>query len=66
MEEIYKIQLSKVIDNFTLETLYLPDLPESIFLSCARVNRPGLQMAADYYEYYEQERIQIIGSVLRY
>ena len=61
MEEVYSIQLSEVIDKFNLETLYLPDLPEKIYVDCSRVNRPGLQMAADYYEYYEQERLQIIG-----
>ena len=63
MEENYKIELSKVIDKFDLETLYLPNLPENIYLNCARVNRPGLQMAADYYEYFEQERLQIIGMM---
>jgi HPr kinase/phosphorylase len=61
MEELYNIQLSKVIDKFNLETLYLPDLPEKIYIDCSRVNRPGLQMAATYYEYYEHERLQIIG-----
>ncbi|MBE6645253.1 MAG: HPr(Ser) kinase/phosphatase [Ruminococcaceae bacterium] len=61
MEETYKIQLSKVIEKFDLETLYLPELPEKIFVDCSRVNRPGLQIAADYYDYYEQERLQVIG-----
>ncbi len=63
MEETYKIQLSKVIDKFDLETIYLPNIPENIYLNCARVNRPGLQMAVDYYEYFEQERLQIIGMM---
>ncbi len=62
MEEIYKIPLSKVIDEFSLETFYLPDLPENIEISCARVNRPGLQMAG-FYDYYEQARLQIIGKM---
>ena len=63
MEETYKIQLSKVIDKFDLETIYLPNIPENIYLNCARVNRPGLQMAVDYYEYFEQECLQIIGMM---
>ena len=62
MEDIYTVPLSKVIEKFSLETLYLPDLPESINISCARVNRPGLQMVG-FYDHYEQERIQIIGKV---
>ncbi|MBQ9070688.1 MAG: HPr(Ser) kinase/phosphatase [Clostridia bacterium] len=63
MEETYYIQLSRVIDKFNLDTFYLPDLPDNIKINCARVNRPGLQMAADYYDYYEQERIQVIGMM---
>ncbi len=61
MEEIYNIQLSKVIDKFNLETLYLPSLPQKVFISCSRVNRPGLQIAAGFFDYFEPERIQIIG-----
>lgn len=62
MEEIYRIPLSKVIDKFELETLYLPNLPEKIYISCARVNRPGLQMVG-YFDYFERERIQILGRM---
>ena len=62
MEENYTVKLSKVIEEFSLETVYLPDLPENIFISCSRVNRPGLQMVG-FYDHYEQERIQIIGKV---
>lgn len=62
MEEIYNVPLSRVIEKFSLETLYLPDLPENIEVSCSRVNRPGLQMVG-FYDHYEQARIQIIGKV---
>ncbi len=62
MEETYSVELSKVIDKFHLETIYLPDLPENIFVSCSRVNRPGLQMVG-FYDHYEQARLQIIGKV---
>ena len=62
MEENYKVPFSKIIDEFKLETLYLPDLPENLEVCCNRVNRPGLQMVG-FYDHYEQERIQIIGKV---
>lgn len=62
MEDIYTVELSKVIDEFHLETIYLPDLPENIMISCSRVNRPGLQMVG-FYDHYEQARLQIIGKV---
>ena len=62
MEELYSVTLSKVISEFSLETLYLPDLPENINITCSRVNRPGLQIVG-FYDYYEQARLQIIGKV---
>ena len=61
MEETYSVKLSKIIDSFNLETLFLPDLPENILISCTRVNRPGLQMTG-FYDYYEPARLQIIGK----
>ena len=62
MEELYTVELSKVINEFDLETIYLPDLPENINVSCSRVNRPGLQMVG-FYDHYEEARLQIIGKV---
>ncbi len=62
MQEQYSVSLSKVIEKFDLEAVYLPDLPEKIEVTCARVNRPGLQMVG-FYDHYEQARIQIIGKV---
>ena len=62
MDEIYSVKLTKVIGEFDLETIYLPDLPENIDITCSRVNRPGLQIIG-FYDYYEQARLQIIGKV---
>ena len=62
MEESYSVELSKIIDEFNLETLVLPDLPENIKISCTRVNRPGLQFVG-FYDHYERERLQIVGLV---
>ena len=62
MEEIYSVKLSKVIDEFALEVLSVPDDPDSIEITCSRVNRPGLQIVG-FYDYYEQARLQIIGKV---
>ena len=62
MEENYSVPLSKIIDEFKLETISLPDLPENVMVTCARVNRPGLQFVG-FYDHYEQARIQIVGLV---
>ncbi len=62
MEELYTVKLSQIIDEFDLETIFLPDLPENIDISCTRVNRPGLQFVG-FYDHYENARLQIIGRV---
>ncbi len=62
MEENYSVSLSKIIDAFKLETIYLPELPEDIMISCSRVNRPGLQLVG-FYDHYEPARLQIVGKV---
>ncbi|MBR2965419.1 MAG: HPr(Ser) kinase/phosphatase [Clostridia bacterium] len=62
MEELNTVTLTKVINAFDLETVYLPELPDDILISCSRVNRPGLQMVG-FYDHYEQARLQIIGKV---
>ena len=62
MEEIYSVPFSTVIEQFNLEAIYLPDLPENLVVSCSRVNRPGLQFVG-FYDHYEGARIQIIGRV---
>ena len=62
MEDSYSVTYAKIIDEFKLEVIHLPDLPEKLPVTCTRVNRPGLQMVG-FYDHYEQERIQIIGRV---
>lgn len=62
MEEQYKVSMERVIEAFKLETVYLPDLPKNIHITCTGVNRPGLQMVG-FYDHYEQARLQIIGKV---
>ena len=62
MMETYSVSLDKIIENFGLETVFLPDLPENIAISSTGVNRPGLQMVG-FYDHYEPTRLQIIGKV---
>ena len=62
MEANYTVALSKIIEEFDLESVYLNDLPEHIKITTSRVNRPGLQLVG-FYDHYEQARLQIIGKV---
>ena len=61
MRTNFKIELSKIISEFSLEKLYMPTTEEEIFITTNEVNRPGLQMAG-YFEFFDSERIQIIGK----
>ena len=62
MEELYTVTMAKIIDQFSLESVYLPTLPEEIKISCTSVNRPGL-LFVGFYDHYEQARLQVIGKV---
>ncbi len=61
MHTDFKIGLGKIISEFSLEILNLPEADKEITVSSAEVNRPGLQMAG-YFEFFDNERIQIIGK----
>ncbi len=57
----YTVELSRIINEFSLETLYTPTNPEAINITNNDVNRPGLQFGG-YYKYFDNTRIQIVGK----
>jgi len=60
MEHKFTVALSKIIKEFSLESIYMPDNPDNILISSIDVNRPGLQLGG-FFDYFDNERIQIIG-----
>lgn len=61
MRTNYTVPLEKIISEFSLEILNLQGDPDSILITTTEVNRPGLQMAG-YFEFFDANRIQIIGK----
>ncbi len=61
MRTNFKVSLAKIISEFSLETLNMSGEPENTMISSAEVNRPGLHMAG-YFEFFDENRIQIIGK----
>ncbi len=61
MRANFTVSLEKIIKEFSLEVLSLPDDASNILISSNEINRPGLQMAG-YFEYFDEKRIQIIGK----
>ena len=57
----FTVTLQKIIDELNLETIYLPKPAEEVLISENEVNRPGLQLM-NFYEYFNPERIQILGK----
>ena len=61
MKGNFTVSLEKIIKEFSLEVLTLPDDASNILITSNETNRPGLQMAG-YFEYFDEKRIQIIGK----
>lgn len=62
MADKFKVSLKKIIDELSLEVIYSPVDAEKIFVDENEVNRPGFQLMG-FYEYFNPERIQILGKM---
>lgn len=62
MAENFKVSLQRVIDEFKLEAIYIHKDANELMIDENDVNRPGLQLMG-FYEYFNPERIQIIGKM---
>jgi len=62
MSEEYTVSLSSIINEFQLETIFMPENGEETTITKKEVNRPGLQLAG-FFDHFEPKRIQIIGKV---
>ena len=60
MDNKFTVPLSKVVEEFSLESIYMPDDPGNILISSVDVNRPGLQLGG-FFDYFDKGRIQVIG-----
>ena len=56
------VKLTKIIQEFNLETIFAPENINDILITRSEVNRPGLQLTG-FFEYFTPERIQLIGRV---
>ena len=62
MASKFTVGLDKIIEEFKLETIHLPKDASEILIDETDVTRPGLQLMG-FYEYFNPERIQIIGKM---
>jgi len=61
-----QVKLKEIIKEFHLEILYAPETIDEIEISCSDVHRPGIQLSEKYFEYFDSDRIQILGKVEQY
>ena len=62
MASKFTVTLERLIKEFSFEEIYVPDDPASIHISSGDVNRPGLFITG-FYDYFDPDRIQIIGRM---
>ena len=62
MASKFTVGLDKIINEFKLETIHMPKAASEILIDETDVTRPGLQLMG-FYEYFNPERIQIIGKM---
>ena len=56
------VKLSSIVDEYNLKPIVTPEGYGDIEITVADVNRPSLQLAG-FFEYFDPNRIQIIGMV---
>lgn len=56
------VKLSSIIQEYNLDLICTPPGYEDVEITVADVNRPSLQLAG-FYEYFDPNRIQLIGKV---
>ena len=62
MAENFKVSLQRIVEEFKLEVIYIHKDASEVMIDENDVNRPGLQLMG-FYEYFNPERIQIIGKM---
>lgn len=56
----YKISLDKIIKELSLEEVFMPVNPETIMITSADIDRPGLELTG-YLDFFDKRRIMILG-----
>lgn len=60
------VKLQRIVDEFHLEVVFAPENMSEIMIQCSDVHRPGIQLSEQYYDYFDNDRIQILGKVEHY
>ena len=62
MSAVYTVSIDELVKEFSLEVTFRPERFENILIKNTNLNRPGLQLCG-FYDYFDNQRIQILGRV---
>lgn len=62
MANNFSVTMSKLIKEFSLEVIYMPENGEDTLIQSTDVNRPGLNLTG-FFEYFDPKRIEIMGRM---
>lgn len=60
MATVFSVGIGRIIKDFGLEVVYMPEHGNEVEIISADTNRPGLNLAG-FTEYFDKKRIQIFG-----
>ncbi len=62
-EKIFTVFIKKIADHFKLEVITEPSDIEKRKVKSSDIYRPGLQLAVDFFEFYDEARLQLFGKM---
>ncbi len=62
MEDIHRVPLKTLVDEFHYQVAYAASNYESVSLEVADVARPGIQLVG-YFDHFDARRLQVLGNV---
>lgn len=60
MANTFTIPLQRIIKDFSLEVIYMPEGKQNTLIQSVEINRPGINLTG-FYEYFDNKRIQVMG-----
>ncbi len=61
MAMTFSVSLAHMMDELTLESIYMPCDPQEVMVSSMEINRPGLELAG-FFEFYDNTRLVVMGK----
>ena len=56
----YSVSIKRIIDELSLEPIYMPSDPEKLPIKNSSVSRPGLQLSG-YFDFFDNTRTLVFG-----